>query len=75
MILRGFRIAIAAAVLLAATVTPREALPQDGPSSKPDPLLIKDFLYEIDRGIKYGPVAVHAYLSEYLSYNDNLMLT
>jgi len=63
-------ITFAALVLFASAVFGSEGDPR-----KPDPLLVKDFLLDLDRGIKTGPVTLHAFLAEYAGYNDNLFFS
>ncbi|MHC4600855.1 MAG: hypothetical protein ACYS47_17830 [Planctomycetota bacterium] len=65
---------LAVTAVLAALTAPGTVSAGDHDSRVPDPLQIKDFLYDIDKGIKFGPLHLHAYLTEHAAYNTNLFL-
>ncbi|MHC5081746.1 MAG: hypothetical protein ACYTHN_22310, partial [Planctomycetota bacterium] len=67
---------IAFLLFLAAVIAlPPSAWAGEGDSRRPEPLQIKDFLYNLDRGLRTGPLSLHAYLAEFFAYNDNLLLS
>jgi len=71
---RGLWIPAVFAWFAVLALAPRGAFGGSAAPPAPEPLRIKDFLYDLDRGLRTGPVALHAYLSEHASYNDNVFL-
>jgi hypothetical protein len=63
------------AALCAALLSGAGARAEDDAGANPEPLQIRDFSYDVDRGLKAGPLAFHAYLAESIAFNDNLMLS
>lgn len=75
--LRSRRRVLAAAwvaVFLLSAAGSRAVRAQGADPDVPAPLLVKDFLLDLDRGIKTGPLTLHAYLTEHVAFNDNLLL-
>ncbi len=60
--------------MLLLLAVPQAAAQEPGNQREAEPFVVKGVTYDLDQGLLAGPIHIHAYLSEFISYDSNPFL-